>query len=157
MLPAEVHRVRAVSRILLSLACLAAPAGVSAEPAAPPGDAGNAADHFARALQGSNAGMIGAMLPDQGKIRLRLRRLGPEEGAFSGRQVESLFRDFFRGGIIRSAKVEGVDQQSGTYALGRVRATGVDAEGRPLDFRLHLGFQLENDRWALREIRETPP
>ena len=142
---------------ILSILSILMFAGLLGAQSAETDDARKSAERFARALEGSNAGLIGAMLPEQGKIQLRLRRLGPEEGAFSGRQVESLFRDFFRQGVIRSAEVERIDQQTGSYALGRLRVHGVDAEGRKLDLRLHLGFQTENERWILREIRETPP
>ena len=120
-------------------------------------DARAAALRFGQALRRSNAAVLRPILPARGKIRLRIDRLGPEQGSFSPRQVETLLQGFLDRGSIESFDLVSVDHQPGIFALAHARARGTDREGRPIRVKLHLGFQPERDRWTLREIRETPP
>ena len=151
-IPAKPLKRKLVASLLAALLALTA-AGQTVNESS----AGAAAKRFAMALEGSNASLLGELLPGQGKVRLKLRRLGPEDGSFSARQVQTLLRDFFRQGSIESVSVERLDQETGTYALAQLHARGIDREGRPMELRLHLSFQSEDNRWTLREIRETPP
>ncbi len=115
-----------------------------------------AASVFGRALTGGSATALRPILPERGRVHLALSRLGPEDGLFGAQQVEALFRDFFARASAASfdlVKCEG-------EARGGARAHGVaaitDREGRRSRVGLHLGFEMEGDRWVLREVKETP-
>ena len=134
---------------VLTLPCLHASSGEE--------QARTAALEFGRALTRDDAQAMRSILPTRGKVRLRLVRFGPEEGAYSAQQVQALFNDFLRQGAVRSFDLLRLQSAEDQYALAQARARVVDRDGRPADVDLHLTFQPEGDRWVLREIRETPP
>ena len=118
-------------------------------------DARGAAATLGRALTSSRADALKPILPAKGKVHLALARLGPEEGMFASPQVVAVFRDFLAGGRVTSFDVVSVDgdERTGAQALGR--ASIVDREGRKATIGLRLGFQPEDGRWVLREVKET--
>jgi hypothetical protein len=116
-----------------------------------------AAQEFGRALKSGGSGQMRALLPSSGKVRLRLVAFGPEEGSYSGEQVQALFKDFFRQGKVRSYEIVRLDCASEQFTLVQAVTGIVDRAGRPIQVHLHLTFQPEGNRWVLREIRETTP
>jgi hypothetical protein len=112
---------------------------------------------FGQALTLSDAAKLKPMLPGEGKVRVRLLRLGPEQGSFGARQVEALLQDFLRQGTVPSFEVVRTEAADESYALVKARARVVDRNGADADVYLHLTFQPEGGRWVLREIRESPP
>jgi hypothetical protein len=137
---------------LLLAAALAAPAAVFAQDA---GGARSAAERFGSALTTGRSSSLRPVLPAQGKVRLSLRRLGPEEGVFASGQVEAVFASFLSSGSVRGFSVVSVDSDGKTAALAVARADVTDRDGRtaPVGFRLSL--EPEAGRWILREVRET--
>ena len=116
------------------------------------------ADYGLRLLQcllQAESSRLAPILPARGKVRLKLKLLGPEEGAYSPRQVEAVLDDFFRQGTVRSYDLLRLDCADEHYALAHARARVTDRNGRPAEIVLDLTFQPEGDRWVLREIRET--
>jgi hypothetical protein len=69
--------------------------------------------------------------------------------------VVAVFRDFLASGRVASFDVSGVsgDERAGAQALARVAIT--DRDGRRATIGLRLGFQPEDGRWVLREVKET--
>ena len=112
---------------------------------------------FGQALTRGEAAKLRAVLPARGKVHLRLVHLGPEEGAYSAGQVEAVFKSFLRQGVVRSFDLLRLECASDQYALAHARANVADRDGRRVQIDLRLSFQPEDDRWVLREIRETPP
>ena len=118
-------------------------------------DARSAAATFGRALTSSRADMLKPVLPMKGKVQLALGRLGPEDGMFASGQVVAVFRDFLAGGRVTSFDVVSVDADERTGAQALSRASIVDRDGRKATIGLRLGFQPEDGRWVLREVKET--
>jgi hypothetical protein len=123
-----------------------------------PGEAAarDAVDRFGRALTSGNVSSLGALLPQKGKVQLKLVRLGPEQGAFSASQVEALLRDFLVQGSVQTFKTLRVEHDPHGVAIASSRLDLKDKQGRPATVELHLVFQPEGERWVVREIRETP-
>jgi len=140
--------------LLLGLAPL--PAGAADAPLTSEA-AQKAALRFGEALAVSDAAKLKPMLPREGKVRVRLVRLGPEQGSFGAGQVEALLQDFLRQGTVPSFEVVRTEAADESYALVKTLARVVDRDGTDADVYLHLTFQPEGGRWVLREIRETPP
>jgi len=148
---------RPVAATLLALlAWLAWAPGVGAQALAED-EAREAALQFGLALKQGDPSALRSVLPQRGKVLLRLQVLGPEDGSFSPGQVEALLQDFFRQGSARSFDLLSVEHDPQRYALARGRAMLTDRQGRPARVDLHLAFQPEDGRWVLREIRETRP
>lgn len=140
--------------LLLGLAPLpAAPAG---PPLGQP-DAEAAARQFGAALRARDASKLRPLLPRAGKVRMRLVCFGPADGEFSGGQIEALFQDFLRQGLVRSFDPLHTEVAEGRYALVRSRVQVLDRGGAPVEVGVNLTFQPEGERWVLREVRETPP
>jgi hypothetical protein len=97
------------------------------------------------------------VLPDQGRVRLKLLHLGPEEGSYSPDQVEALFNNFLLEGEVRSFDLVRMNCSDDQFALVDARVQLIDREGRPQRSGLHITFQPEQARWVLREIRESSP
>ena len=116
-----------------------------------------AALEFGRALVKGDVSLLRSVLPTRGKIRLRLLKLGPEEGAYGASQVQAVLKDFLRHGAVRTFDLLRLDCASEQYALVHARSKVADRNGRPAEIDLHLSFQVEAGRWVLQEIRETPP
>ena len=118
-------------------------------------DARQAAHRFGRALTSSRPQDLRSILPSQGKIRLKLLRLGPEDGYFGPGQVEAIFRDFLAEGSVRSFELGRLETDGRSFCLVHARAALSDRQGHPARVRLHLSFQPEASRWVLREIKES--
>ena len=116
-----------------------------------------AALQFGRALTVGDTSRLDSILPDRGKIRLRLTGFGPAAGSYSADQVATIFKNFLREGAVRSFDLLRLECASEHFAFVHARAQVVDRDGRPAEIDLHLTFQPEEDHWVLREIRETPP
>ena len=110
---------------------------------------------FGQALTSGQASLLRPILPTSGKIHLAATRLVPEEGYFGASQVEALLGDFLSQGSVRSFEVLRLESDGKTSALARGRAVLTDRQGRPARLGIHLSFQTEDDRWVLREIKET--
>ncbi len=116
-----------------------------------------AALQFGRALTVADTSRLASILPDRGKIRLRLTGFGPAAGSYSADQVAAIFKNFLREGAVRSFDLLRLECASEHFAFVHARAQVLDRDGRPTESDLHLTFQPEGDHWVLREIRETPP
>jgi hypothetical protein len=100
---------------------------------------------------------MSAVLPERGRLHLSLTKFGPENGHFGRKQVEALFGDFFTRGSVRSFEVLSLECEADSYAIVQARARIVGGDGRNANVVLHLAFETEDERWVLREIRETTP
>lgn len=118
-------------------------------------DPRRAADAFGRALTTGSAKALRPLLPDKGKVRLELDRLGPAHGSYSGSQVEAILGDFLAEGSVGSFETLRVDGNDDSFSLVRGRATLTDRGGRPARVIVHLSFELEAQRWVLRGIKEA--
>lgn len=118
-------------------------------------DARKQARAFGQALTTGHAEALRPVLAEHGRLQLSLVRLGPEEGLFGADQVEALFRDFLAEGKVRSFEILRLESDRQSTALVHGRASLVDRQGRQARVGIHLGFQVEEDRWVLREIKET--
>jgi hypothetical protein len=110
---------------------------------------------FGQALTSGQASLLRSILPAGGKIHLAVSRLVPEEGYFGASQVEALLGDFLSQGSVRSFELLRLESDGKTNALAHARAVLTDRQGRPARLGIHLSFQTEEDRWVLREIKET--
>lgn len=125
--------------------------------AAEPGDGAKAAaERFGSALVSARSSALREVLPSQGKVRLSLKRLGPEEGSFASGQVEAVFREVLAQGAVRGFTLVSVDSDGRTAALVVARAEVVDRDGRAARVGFRLSLEPEGSRWILREVRETP-
>jgi hypothetical protein len=112
-------------------------------------------ERFGKALMAGDATLVQPIMPASGKVKLKLQRLGPEEGSFSASQVTALLADFLEKGRVEAFTVTRVDHDPHGLALASARVSLMDKESRAASINLHLTFQTENDRWVVREIRET--
>src|SRR5262245_30587488 len=113
---------------------------------------------FGRALTRGESAGLPPLLPARGRIRLQLNRLGPADGAYGSSQLEALLQGFFRQGSVRTFDLLRLECAAGDgYALAQARARLADRDGRPADVELHLALEPEDERWVLREIRESSP
>lgn len=108
-----------------------------------------------RALSLADPGLLDPLLPDRGKVRMRLVSLGPEDGHFSRGQVRALLGSFLREGSVSEFRIVSIEGANAPYAMVQARAAVIDRFGRPARVVLHLGFVRESDRWVLRELREA--
>jgi hypothetical protein len=118
-------------------------------------DARRAARAFGQALTTGKAEGLRPILAEHGRLQLSLARLGPEDGSFGAGQVEALFRDFLADGKVRSFEILRLECDGQSTALAHGRASITDRQGRNARVGIHLAFKVENDRWVLREIKET--
>ena len=109
---------------------------------------------FGKALVEGDAGKLRIALPETGKVRVRLVRLGPQTGALRGGQLGAVLLDFLERGRVTGFEIRTVER-SETLALATAAVTLVDADGSRARVSLHLSLEPENDRWVLREIRES--
>ena len=117
----------------------------------------SSAQEFGRALTLSDTNQFKPLLPDRGKVRLRLFGFGPAEGSYSPDQVAALFNDFLREGKVRSFKIQRVECAGERFAFVKSTLKVANRDGHEATVELHLTFQPEGKRWVLREIREAPP
>ena len=120
-------------------------------------EAKTAALTFGRALTVADTTRLNPILPERGKIRLRLTGFGPAAGSYGADQVAAIFKNFLREGAVRSFDLLRLECASEQFAFVHARTRTIDRDGRPVDVDLHLTFQPEGNHWGLREIRETPP
>ena len=131
---------------LLGMALLAA-TSLGAEPR-------ETVDAFGAALVQGNADGLRAMLPSEGKVRVHLVRLGPQDGVLRGGQLHAILQDFLERGSVQSFKLQTIEHSS-KLALASAEVGLIDAKGTRAKVRLHLSFEPENNHWVLREIRES--
>lgn len=144
-------------RVALTSAMIVALFGAPVAAALTEEAARSAAEAFGNALTRSSPSALRPILPARGKVQLRLARLGSDQGFFSPDQVETLLGEFLRTGKATGFKVSGVELDPGKFARVRGRVDVTDAGGRSTRIGIHLAFQPENERWVLREVRETKP
>ncbi len=118
------------------------------------GGSRQAADAFGRALTSANLEPLRSVLPKEGKVRLKLVRLGPEDGWFGPAQVEAIFGAFLAEGSVERFEILRVEGDDRSTSLVHGRAAVTDRTGRVSRVRLHMSFASEADRWVLREIKE---
>ena len=136
-----------------SLACVFVLAGGLAASGAA-GEPREALKRFGAALLQGNADGLRATLPQEGKVRVRLIRLGPEDGAVRGGQLHAVLQDFLERGSVQSFKLHTIEQTE-NLALAAAEVRLIDALGNRAKVRLHLSLEPEDERWVLREIRES--
>lgn len=110
-------------------------------------------DAFGAALVQGNADGLRSLLPSEGKVRVHLVRLGPESGALRSGQLHAVLQDFLERGKVQTFTLQTIEH-SGGLALASARLALVDEQGRA-DVRLHLSLEPEEQRWVVREIRES--
>lgn len=152
----ELALVRSLHTALLFLVALG-PAVWAADSSGPKDLALAAAKTFGRALVQADASKLKSILPERGKVRMRLTCFGPEDGSYSASQVQALLADFLRQGSVSSFDVLRVESDDQRYVLVRGRAGTKGCQGQPKQVDVHLTLQPENGRWVLSEIREAPP
>lgn len=130
------------------IACLAAPFATAA--AAPR----QTVEAFGAALVAGDAGKLRVALPETGKVRVRLQHFGPQNGALRGGQLGAVLQDFLERGSVTGFEIRTVEH-SKTLALATAEVAFVDAGGSRGRVGLHMSLEPENDRWVLREIRES--
>ena len=135
--------------ILLGLMLMSAPA------LAAPDSVGEAAEAFGVAVTSSDLKQLRSVLPEQGRVRLKLVHFGPEDGQFSAGQVEAILKDFLANGSVDSFQIVRIEGDDRNYGMVIGRAAVIDRSGRPRRVGLLLSFQPESGRWVLREIKET--
>ena len=101
-------------------------AGLSAD------SARDAASVFGRSLTSGHAEALRPLLPQRGKVGLRLARLGPEDGTFGAHQVEAVFQEFLASGAVGSfestaASSAGCSVESVTFVLSGFFLAGAAA------------------------------
>lgn len=143
--------IAAIALLLVLAATAPAGAGLTTD------EARDAALKIGESLKNSDLATLRAFLPSQGKVRLNLLCLGPVEGFYSSSQVEALLGDFLKQGSIRSFDLLVMEFDPQHYAMAHARASLTDRQGHPARVDIHLAFQPEQERWVLREIRETRP
>jgi hypothetical protein len=111
-------------------------------------------DAFGTALVQGNADGLLTLLPSQGKVRVRLVRLGPQDGALRSGQLHAILLDFLERGSVQSFKLQTIERSS-KLALASADVGLIDAKGTRVRVRLYLSLEPEDDRWVLREIRES--
>jgi hypothetical protein len=123
-----------------------------------PGEAGarKAAATFGSALTSGRAEALRPILPQRGKVRLTLVRMGPEQGAFGAQQVEALFRDFLSGASVGAFSITRFESDGASSALAHGKAAITDRDGRSERIGVHLALAPEDGRWVLREVKESP-
>jgi len=132
---------------LAVVAVLAAATAVAEQPR-------EAVDQFGAALIQGNADGLRVTLPTEGKVRVRLIHFGPEDGALRGGQLHAVLQDFLERGKVQSFKLHTIEKTD-NLALATTEVELVDAHGVGARVRLHLSLEPENERWVLREIRES--
>ncbi len=148
------RRLRSVLVLSLAAAVLLVSNG-AARAATDEDQARKAARLFGQALTSGQASLLRSILPAGGKVHLAASRLVPEEGYFGSSQIEALLGDFLSQGSVRSFELLRLESDGKTNALAHARAVLTDRQGRPARLGIHLAFQAEQDRWVLREIKET--
>jgi hypothetical protein len=118
-------------------------------------DARVAAESFGKALVSGRPASLRPLLPKRGKVYLALIRLGPEDGVFGSSQVEAVLGDFLAGGKVASFQISRCDSDGSTSALAHAHAVLTDRDGQAARVEIHLGFQPEDGRWVLREVKES--
>jgi hypothetical protein len=121
---------------------------------APTGAAGGA-EAFGAALMSGDLKQLRSVLPEQGRVRLKLAHFGPADGQFSAGQVEAIFKDFLANGSVQAFEIVRIDGDDVNYGVVAGRVSLVDRSGRPRRVALLLSLQPEADRWVLREVKET--
>jgi len=119
--------------------------------------ADGAVARFCAALSQQKPDLLASILPGRGKVQLRLIRLGPEAGFFSAEQVRTLLAGAIRRTPVREFTVVGIQQEEDSFALAHVVATLETGSSEGATIHLYLSFRAEQQRWTLREIRETQP
>jgi len=116
-----------------------------------------AAAAFGRAMVANSAGALSPILPERGRVHVTLVRLGPEDGRFGAGQVVALFRDVLAKGKFASFEIARCETDGSRSALAHATALITDRDGRSGRIGVHLAFELEGERWVLREVKETLP
>jgi hypothetical protein len=128
---------------------------LSAPAVGAPDSVGEAAKAFGVAITSSDLKPLRSVLPEQGRVRLKLVHFGPEDGQFSASQVEAILKAFLANGSVDSFEIVRVEGDDRNYGMVIGRAALIDRNGRPRRVGLLLSFQPEAGRWVLREIKET--
>lgn len=118
-------------------------------------EAGQAAERFARTLRAGEPSELHAILPKDGKILVSMAETGSGAGYYGASQVEALFGSYLAGHRFRECRIDHFEIQEPSYARVDLTAVrdGPDDERVTVFFRLAL--HLEQERWVLREIRES--
>ena len=155
MLRNVLHR-RPIFGVAFALALLWFAPGAAAETEADCArQATGTAKAFGAALVEGSSTAIRVLLPSRGKVLLRLERFAPEQGYYSAGQVGALFRSFFEVGSVASYEVRRVDVGDDCRAIARLGVQATDREGRGIGLQVRLAIHREEDRWVVREIRES--
>lgn len=141
---------RSASAVALMLGAI-----LSASPirASEPGDVAGA---FGASLVRQDAPGLRKVFPSEGKIRLSLRVLGPEDGLYGPGQAEAIFRELLTKTAVRSFDVSRVESDGRTGGLAILRLAVTDRDGHDRRVGLRLTLEPERGTWVVREVREAP-
>ena len=141
-----------MTRLLIILALLLAPAGASAQSRPAPLDAFVA--NVARLWSAGEAADLVELAPEDGRILLAL---GNEEaGAVQERHVAAALRDLFRDRETVSVRPTQVQLSGGTPQRGFGELTWVSRQRgvtRPVTSTVYVGAVYEGNAWRIRELR----
>jgi hypothetical protein len=127
----------------------------SAPALAAPTSAGDCAEAFGVALTTGDFKQLRLVLPEQGRVRLKLAHFGPADGQYSAGQVEAILKDFLANGSVQAFEIVRIEGDDVSYGVVAGRASMIDRSGRSRRVGLLMSFQPEADRWVLREAKET--
>jgi hypothetical protein len=147
-----VRRTRPPLPLLLLLA-LSAAVAIHPEVDAPPASSARA---FGEALTRRDAAGLRKGFPSEGKVRLSLRVLGPEDGLYGPGQAEAIFRELLTKTTVRSFEVSRVESDGRTGGLAILRLAVTDRDGHDRRVGLRLTLEPERGTWVVREVRESP-
>ena len=118
-------------------------------------EAHSAGQLFVRVLTSGQAARLDPILPDSGKIMVSLVGNNTRTSYFGVSQAKALLQAWLENGTGKDGKVLHVEVQDNSYARVELSIRRAVSGGAVRSVRFRLGFQPENGRWVLREIRES--
>lgn len=137
---------------LLLIALLCGPSEARLEGAS--GGARVAVEAFGQALVRGETSALKSWFPREGKVRVRLIRLGGEQGAIRSGQLLVILEKFFDRGELSSFVIE-TFEESESLAIVSTVARIKTPRGARESIRLHLSFESTDRGWVVREFREA--
>lgn len=96
------------------------------------------------------------LLPARGKVEISLRELGGPHGSFAPDQARAVLDDVAARGTATSFDIVRIDVGDTAFALVRLSSSPRSGDARDA-VGVHLVLQREDDRWTVREIRDSAP
>lgn len=97
-----------------------------------------------------------SLLPTRGKVDVSLSGLGGPRGSFAPEQARAVLDELAGRGGVAGFDVVSVESGATAFALARLRSKPKPGQ-TSAPIAVHIVLQREDDRWALREIRDDAP